>query len=610
MSVGYRAVGWNRQKKIYDAVLVAGVLLYLAVFVGVGTLARPEATLETLLIRGLGTCALLLLHVVLSIGPLARLDARFLPLLYNRRHLGVVTFLVGAAHAGFSLFQFHALGNVDPLVSVLTANPRYGSLGQFPFEVLGLGALAVLFLMAATSHDFWLHHLTAPAWKRLHMLVYWAYALLVLHVATGVLQAETDPWLAWVLGAGVVWVASLHLLAGWRERSGDREHASSLADRFVDVCSIDEIPESRARVVVVGGERVAVYRYEGKVSAVSSVCQHQNGPLGEGRVIDGCITCPWHGYQYVPETGASPPPFSERVPTFSVRLEGRRVLVDPRPHPPGTRVEPARIEEPAAPAARAADEFYVGYLPQAPRAIARRARAAAIGLVALAGAVPLALAVRQQPLGDGVFEYGTVRAFEGIVEERPYPHLLVARPGQRGPGAPPWSSWPLVAAGKHGASRLAQGLDGAALRLEGELIYRGGRTMIEVRADGLGVLSPERAAALAAIPPPERLDLGEWTLVGEIVDAKCWLGVMKPGREKPHRACAARCIAGGIPPLFVVRDEAGREEAYLLVSSDGRPVNADVADLVAEPLEIRGSVRRDGDQFILRADPRTYRRLE
>ena len=54
----------------------------------------------------------------------------------------------------------------------------------------------ILFLMAATSHDFWMANLTAPVWKSLHMLVYLAYGLLVLHVTLGVLQAETSPVLA------------------------------------------------------------------------------------------------------------------------------------------------------------------------------------------------------------------------------------------------------------------------------------------------------------------------------------------------------------------------------------------------------------------------------
>jgi nitrite reductase/ring-hydroxylating ferredoxin subunit len=111
----------------------------------------------------------------------------------------------------------------------------------------------------------------------------------------------------------------------------------------VDVCAVDAIPEKRARIVCLSGERVAIFKYNDKVSAVSNVCQHQNGPLGEGKIVDGCITCPWHGYQYLPETGASPPPFVEKVPTFNVRIENGRVLVHPRPNPAGHRAEPAII---------------------------------------------------------------------------------------------------------------------------------------------------------------------------------------------------------------------------------------------------------------------------
>ena len=346
MSHAYSLVGWNRQKKVYDRVLLGGVLLYLGAFVTVGLWLRPNATIETLLIRALGTSALLLLHIVLSIGPLSRLDPRFLPLLYNRRHLGVTMFTLALGHGTFSIVQFHALGDRNPLVSVLTSNGRWGDLAQFPFHPLGFVALVILFLMAATSHDFWLANLTPPVWKGLHMMVYVAYGLIVLHVALGVLQAERDPLLAALLGLGLVWVFGLHLAAGARERANDRETdavTGSAADRFVEVCRLDEIEEKRARIVCLSGERVAVFRYDGKISAVSNVCQHQNGPLGEGRIIDGCITCPWHGFQYEPHNGASPAPFTEKVPTFRVRLEGDRVLVDPRPNPAGTAVEPARV---------------------------------------------------------------------------------------------------------------------------------------------------------------------------------------------------------------------------------------------------------------------------
>ncbi len=77
MSIQYGAIGWNRQKKVYDVTLLSLLALYLGVFVGVGTWRNPSATAETLLIRALGTAAFLLLNVLLCIGPLSRLDRRF-----------------------------------------------------------------------------------------------------------------------------------------------------------------------------------------------------------------------------------------------------------------------------------------------------------------------------------------------------------------------------------------------------------------------------------------------------------------------------------------------------------------------------------------------------
>lgn len=348
MAHAYRAVGWNPAKKRYDALLASGVLGYLALFVGLGFAIDPNATIETLAIRAFGTAALLLLHFVLTIGPLCRLDRRLLPLLYNRRHLGVVLFGLALAHAALATIQFHALGDASPLVSVLSANPRIESPSQFPFELFGVFALVVLFLMAATSHDFWLATLTPPVWKALHMGVYAAYGALLLHVAFGALQSERSPVLASLFAVGFAVVAGLHLAAGTREARVDRAEAARDAEGWVDACAVAEIPEKRARIVVVGGERVAVFRHDGKVSALSNVCRHQGGPLGEGRIVDGCVTCPWHGYQYRPENGQSPPPFTDRVATYRVRIVAGRVQVHATPLAPGTPVEPARIGAEAA----------------------------------------------------------------------------------------------------------------------------------------------------------------------------------------------------------------------------------------------------------------------
>ena len=172
MSLDYTFVIWNKQKKRYDLWIALGMLLYLGLFIGLSFGLNPEMTAETVLIRAFGTLALLMLHLILLIGPLSRLNSRFLPLLYNRRHLGVSMFFAAFIHGGLSLFQFHALGKVNPIWALFTSNKQYGSLLEFPFQVLGFFALIILFIMASTSHDFYLKNLSPRVWKGLHMGVY------------------------------------------------------------------------------------------------------------------------------------------------------------------------------------------------------------------------------------------------------------------------------------------------------------------------------------------------------------------------------------------------------------------------------------------------------
>jgi len=357
MGVAYTSVQWNRQKNFYDAVLIGGVAVYLVSFSVLTKVLFPFVTDEIMLIRAFGTGAFLLLHLILCIGPLCRLDPTFLPLLYNRRHAGVTMFLLALIHATLVVLTYHAGSDTNPILSIFVSSPLNGSVSGVPFQPFGFFALMILFLMAATSHDFWLSNLSAPVWKALHMLVYAAYALLVLHVTFGALQGEGSPVYVGALAAGLVTVVSLHLVAARRERALDDScesaHSesgnengptSAAADGYVDACAIADIPENRARIVCLSGERVAIFKYEGKISAVSNVCQHQNGPLGEGKIVFGCITCPWHGYQYQPDTGASPPPFVEKVPTFNVRVKNGRVFVHPKPNPAGTNAEPAVID--------------------------------------------------------------------------------------------------------------------------------------------------------------------------------------------------------------------------------------------------------------------------
>jgi nitrite reductase/ring-hydroxylating ferredoxin subunit len=193
--------------------------------------------------------------------------------------------------------------------------------------------------MASTSHDFFLNNLSARVWKRLHMMVYVAYTLIIAHVFLGAFQQEATPFTIAFLILGFFIVASLHLFTAFKERKIDTAKTLEI-EGWLKVCDISEIEEDRAKIFTVKNERVAIFKYDGKLSAIHNVCKHQGGPLGEGKIIDGCITCPWHGYQYLPSNGQSPPPFTEKVATYELKLDDQTVFINPKAFEEGTEVKP------------------------------------------------------------------------------------------------------------------------------------------------------------------------------------------------------------------------------------------------------------------------------
>lgn len=346
MSVKYIPVQWNNYKYIYDAVMLLGVGLFLYVFLyaapGILSHERPiNAQVHNA--RAFGACAFVMLTVILCIGPLARLDPRFLPLLYNRRHFGVMTVFVAITHAGYIIDWYFAFSNSNKYEALLFANTSYGQLAGFPFEVFGIFALVVLIVLAATSHDFWMKFLSPPVWKRIHYLVYPAYLSVVAHVSFGILQDQQNHAFTVIFLGGAGAVGALHLLAALHERRSDRALQADPQD-WVLVCDLSEMTDGFAKIkLLASGERVAVYLNADKLSAISNACAHQNGPLGEGKIIDCLVTCPWHGFQYDVASGRSPAPFTEMVPTYNLKIEGSSVMVDTRANAPGTYVEPVPV---------------------------------------------------------------------------------------------------------------------------------------------------------------------------------------------------------------------------------------------------------------------------
>jgi nitrite reductase/ring-hydroxylating ferredoxin subunit/DMSO/TMAO reductase YedYZ heme-binding membrane subunit len=348
VSVRYVGVQWTRTKIVYDALLIVGIAAFVMIFerLAASTLGGERYVVAPVIeMRAFGACAFTMLSAILCIGPLARLDRRFAPLLYNRRHFGVAMALVALAHAYHVLGFYYAYSSVAPSAALFERDRAFTS-GTWPFPIFGAIALFIVVLMAVTSHDFWQKFLGARVWKALHMFVYLAYALAVLHVAFGVMQTDAHPALVAAFLASVVTVVALHLVASSRSTAIDRAPASPIerdGRRWLDAGPVSAIPKNRA-LPVVGptGERIAVIRHEGGVSALHGVCAHQGGPLDEGKVIDGCLTCPWHGWTYQPADGCAPAPFVEKIPTYDVRIEAGRVLVCADANPAGTHVVPAK----------------------------------------------------------------------------------------------------------------------------------------------------------------------------------------------------------------------------------------------------------------------------
>ena len=272
------------------------------------------------------------------------------------------------------------------------------------------------------------------------------------------------------------------------------------------------------------------------------------------------------------------------------------------------------------------DGFYVGYLDETPPGVARFVGRAALGLLLVAAALGAGLALLLERFDQGVFEYGTVRDWEGELLVDPVPRLVV--------GDGPAGGYLLVAEGKHGLevdvppALPGDPAPGAAATVMGTLIQNAEAAMIEVHSLELyeGQDGDNEAAAVArnagqkarapspysrgendeaaapTVPSGARV-VGVYlrgdVLVGEIVDTKCYLGAMKPGRGKPHRSCASLCIRGGIPAALLVRTETGERELIHLVDPAGRPLGPELLEWVGQPVQIVGQLRREADRAFL-----------
>jgi hypothetical protein len=100
---------------------------------------------------------------------------------------------------------------------------------------------------------------------------------------------------------------------------------------------------------------------------------------------------------------------------------------------------------------------------------------------------------------------------------------------------------------------------------------------------------------------PELVRLAEGEFVGELVDTKCFLGVMRPATGKVHRACAVRCLSGGVPPGLLVRDAKGDGVVLLLTGHGGKELDFDV-ELAGRVVRAHGSLELRGQTPVLKTE--------
>lgn len=223
----------------------------------------------------------------------------------------------------------------------------------------------------------------------------------------------------------------------------------------------------------------------------------------------------------------------------------------------------------------------------------------------------LLLVMAQKPFNAFNFEFGELKEFTGIYHTVPVPVLEILGEGGELNST---DFLLLVGYGKFGAGGIMEeieakegALDGKKITLRGTRIQGDGKTLIELTEEENSLL---KVFADPAVKSQVKIASTEVEYFGEILDPKCYFGVMKPAEGKIHKSCAIRCISGGIPPVFRVKKENAPHEYFVLLGANGEKVNREILQHVAEPVQIKGKRTRQNGWNIIYADPQAILQVD
>lgn len=246
------------------------------------------------------------------------------------------------------------------------------------------------------------------------------------------------------------------------------------------------------------------------------------------------------------------------------------------------------------------DSFFVGWSNDIPTVDRRFVLGAGVALIAGGAGLGASLGPLQNAPGDGAWNQSDVRTWTGLLLAHPYPMLRTLDLG----GAPRTAF--LATSGKT-AVRLPPSLVGRDVTITASLIERGDHAMLAT------VDAQDWIAPLAQTPSPQlsasqEEDLGPTALVGEILDAKCWFGAMRPGYGKSHKSCATLCARGGLPLAFCT-EGCSDSQAPLFLDERGRAHRRAILPYVADPVFVIGRRVQVGDVTQFRAPVASISRL-
>lgn len=248
------------------------------------------------------------------------------------------------------------------------------------------------------------------------------------------------------------------------------------------------------------------------------------------------------------------------------------------------------------------EEYYIGWRDDLPARNQKAVKRLLLPIFLLLPVLAFTMVYFGQPFNDHQFEFGNVKEFVGVYHERPFPVLVL----DEAYGAEvPSRHLLLVGYGKNGAKSFLQGsslhtgsLSGKKISLAGTLIHGDGKALLEL-TDQEAALRKVFADPAKGIPAASKEEV---ELKGEIIDPKCWFGVMKPGEGKVHKSCAIRCISGGVPPVLRVSSETGNQY-YIVKGTNGGDINHQLLAFIGEPVRVKGKTYSQNAWQVLEVAP-------